>query len=316
MLTYTEDHFTIDRVAEALERRGARPIRIDTDQYPKQVQFTAELRRGRLTHVIRSRDLKIDSDEIRAVWLRHVAPPELSESLDPHYKNMCRNESQLALRMLFTTLSDVRWVNDLARTALAEMKLRQLHLAGSVGLQVPHTLVSNDPLLVREFFDRLDGLVVAKLLTGGSDGPDGTPMVLFTHDVGADDLIEADALRHCPMVFQERIPKRRELRVVFVDGDFFVGAVDASRSEAGKTDWRLARPEECRWEAIDLPPTVARNTTAFMEKLGLVFGAIDMIETPDGEHVFLEVNPSGEWGMLERDLGLPISGAIADALLA
>jgi hypothetical protein len=27
------------------------------------------------------------------------------------------------------------------------------------------------------------------------------------------------------------------------------------------------------------------------------------------------VNPGGEWGMLERDLGLPISEAIAEALL-
>ncbi|MEM8805469.1 MAG: MvdC family ATP-grasp ribosomal peptide maturase, partial [Cyanobacteria bacterium P01_G01_bin.38] len=33
-------------------------------------------------------------------------------------------------------------------------------------------------------------------------------------------------------------------------------------------------------------------------------------------HVFLEVNPCGEWGMLERDLGYSISGAIADALLS
>jgi hypothetical protein len=40
-----------------------------------------------------------------------------------------------------------------------------------------------------------------------------------------------------------------------------------------------------------------------------------LICTPAGEHVFLEVNPSGEWGMLERDLGLPIADAIAGALL-
>ncbi|NEO45670.1 MAG: MvdC family ATP-grasp ribosomal peptide maturase, partial [Moorea sp. SIO4A3] len=40
------------------------------------------------------------------------------------------------------------------------------------------------------------------------------------------------------------------------------------------------------------------------------------IVTPDGEYVFLEVNPTGEWGMLERDLGYPISDAIADALLS
>lgn len=40
-----------------------------------------------------------------------------------------------------------------------------------------------------------------------------------------------------------------------------------------------------------------------------------MICTPAGEYVFLEVNPGGEWGMLERDLCLPISEAIAVALL-
>jgi len=40
-----------------------------------------------------------------------------------------------------------------------------------------------------------------------------------------------------------------------------------------------------------------------------------VIVTPEGEHVFLEVNPLGQWGMLERDLGLPISQAIAEALL-
>lgn len=34
-----------------------------------------------------------------------------------------------------------------------------------------------------------------------------------------------------------------------------------------------------------------------------------------GEHVFLEVNPCGEWGMLERTPGLPIPEAIADLLL-
>jgi len=31
--------------------------------------------------------------------------------------------------------------------------------------------------------------------------------------------------------------------------------------------------------------------------------------------VFLELNPSGEWGMLERDLALPIGAALAEELL-
>jgi len=47
----------------------------------------------------------------------------------------------------------------------------------------------------------------------------------------------------------------------------------------------------------------------------LNYGAIDIILTPDGKHVFLELNPCGEFFWLERSPGLPISDAIADVLL-
>lgn len=117
------------------------------------------------------------------------------------------------------------------------------------------------------------------------------------------------------MMFQERIPKAMELRVAYVAGHVFVGAIDASRSAGGQTDWRRATAEECHWQRGDLPEDVTRRLAKLMNQLGLVYGAIDVIRTPDDDHVFLEVNPAGEWGMLERDLDYPISEAIADALL-
>jgi hypothetical protein len=70
-----------------------------------------------------------------------------------------------------------------------------------------------------------------------------------------------------------------------------------------------------RSEKAQLPAEVARSLNLLMTELGLVFGAVDLICTTGGEYVFLEVNPGGEWGMLERNLGLPISEAIAEALL-
>jgi glutathione synthase/RimK-type ligase-like ATP-grasp enzyme len=100
-----------------------------------------------------------------------------------------------------------------------------------------------------------------------------------------------------------------------VAGETFVGALDASGTSRGQTDWRRAAPGECQWQKAQLPAEVSSGLRALMSELGLIFGAVDLICTPSGEHVFLEVNPSGEWGMLERDLDLPISEAIADALL-
>jgi len=52
-----------------------------------------------------------------------------------------------------------------------------------------------------------------------------------------------------------------------------------------------------------------------VEALGLCFGAIDLIVTPDDDHVFLEVNPNGQWLWIEELTGLPISHAIADLLM-
>ena len=52
-----------------------------------------------------------------------------------------------------------------------------------------------------------------------------------------------------------------------------------------------------------------------MEYLGLNYGAIDLIVTPNGEYFFLEINPVGEFFWLELCPGLPISEAIANILL-
>jgi D-alanine-D-alanine ligase-like ATP-grasp enzyme len=53
-----------------------------------------------------------------------------------------------------------------------------------------------------------------------------------------------------------------------------------------------------------------------MAEFGLNYGAIDMIITPDGEYVFLEINPVGEFFWLEIfSPHFPISQAIAEILL-
>ncbi len=52
-----------------------------------------------------------------------------------------------------------------------------------------------------------------------------------------------------------------------------------------------------------------------MKTLGLCYGAVDMIITPENEYVFLEVNPSGQWGWIEELTGMKISKAIATLLV-
>ncbi len=65
-----------------------------------------------------------------------------------------------------------------------------------------------------------------------------------------------------------------------------------------------------------LPNDVAKRCVDLVAQCGLTYGAIDLILTPDGRYVFLELNSAGEYGWIEEMSGLPISEAIADFLMA
>ena len=315
LLTHSGDFYTIDLVAQALARMGVRPIRFNTDLFPSLIKISARAGDERATHFCTEGGEQTSVEEVRAVWARKLWSPRMTDDLDENYRSMCVSESVAALDGFLDALHSARWVNDLDRERAAENKQRQLRLATQAGLRVPRTLVTNDPGAARQFFAETDGQMVAKLLRPLHVSMDASKPFVYTNRVREQDLAGADALRHCPMVFQELIPKACELRVAWVAGKTFAGALDATGTSRGHTDWRRANPEECRWQQAQLPIEVANSLQTLMTELGLIFGAVDLICTPAGEHVFLEVNPSGEWGMLERDLGLPISEAIARALL-
>ncbi|WP_437276889.1 MvdC family ATP-grasp ribosomal peptide maturase [Sorangium sp. So ce375] len=318
LVSHSQDDFGIGRVAEALRRRGARPVRLDVDRFPRDITLSTALGPGGARRRLEDAGVEIDGDEISAVWLRRLWAPSLGEGIPEAYRDACVRESMAALTGWLSGLPARRWINAPAADERAQDKMRQLAAAASVGLRVPETVVTNDPAEVRAFFARLEGRVVAKMLTPFSTSLSGGAPFVFTHAVSEADLDALSGLRQSPMVFQERIPKARELRVACVDGRCFPGALDATRYEAIAVDWRHPDVSDAGigWEPDALPRDVEAQLGALLRALGLVFGAVDLIRTPDGRHVFLEVNPAGEWGMLERDLGLPIADALAEALLA
>lgn len=305
LLSHSEEPFCTERVAGALIARGARPLRIDTDRFPGELDLRAELEPGAAPCLVLGDEvLRVD-----AVWLWRLWPARQDERLDPAHREAALRESMTTLRGMLDLLADAAWIDPLDRNRAADNKTRQLRLAREVGLSIPPTLITADPAAARRFFAAHDGRVVAKLQTSlgyAMAGGGGLPTRLLRPA----DLDALAGLRHCPMVFQRYVDKALELRIAWVDGEALVGALDGA---ACGVDWRYE--STARWQPHSLPDQVHRRLAALMARLGLRQGAIDLIVTPAGEYVFLEVNPNGEWGMLERDLGLPIGEALAAALL-
>lgn len=305
LLSHGGEPFCTERVAGALRARGYEPLRLDTDAFPSSLSLSAELgpdAQPRL--LLDQREL-----DVAAVWLWRLWPPHIDAAVDAAHRDAIMRESSTTLRGLLDLLHARPWIDAIDPNRCAENKTRQLRLAAQLGLTIPATLITAEPAAVRRFFAAHAGEVVTKLqtpLAPSMRGGSGLP----TRRLRAADLDALDGLRHCPMMFQRSIAKQWELRIAWVDGRAFVGALDGRHCGV---DWRYE--STTAWQPYTLPAPVHERLARLMARLGLRQGAIDMIVDPSGDHVFLEVNPHGEWGMLERDLGLPIGEAIAAALI-
>ena len=86
-------------------------------------------------------------------------------------------------------------------------------------------------------------------------------------------------------------------------------------SADAKDDWRRHPSGGVRFVKEQFPDAESDLCINLLGKLGLQYGTFDFIETPEGEIIFLEVNPSGNYLWLEEQLGLPISNSIASKLV-
>ena len=95
-----------------------------------------------------------------------------------------------------------RWVNPPASASAFENKIKQLNLAEKVGFRVPKTIVTNDPVQVRDFA-RQCGPIVAKALFAPLLEGEKEDRFAFTTRVGAGDITDDAALAIAPTIFQE-----------------------------------------------------------------------------------------------------------------
>jgi glutathione synthase/RimK-type ligase-like ATP-grasp enzyme len=117
------------------------------------------------------------------------------------------------------------------------------------------------------------------------------------------------------MIFQAYVPKRLEVRVTVVGSAIFPAEIHSQQTHRTRHDWRRYDHGETPYLPHALPGHVAERCLRLVAELGLCYGAIDLVLTPDGRYVFLEINPNGQYLWIEHATGMPISGAVCDLLL-
>jgi len=317
IVTHSNDNDSVARVAEDIARKGGHTIRFDTDRYPTDVRLTAYYgmsgdERLTLTNEAGEFDLR----EVTAIWHRRLNfGAHLPAGLDRQLRHASLGEASAAAHGMLASLKAFR-MDHVRHIRHAENKQLQLQVARELGLETPRTLTTNDPRAARAFAKSCEGGVVTKMLSSFAIFEEGKELVVFTNPVKPEDLADLSGLSLCPATFQELLPKSLEIRVTVVGHRVMSAAIDSQISARAVHDWRRDGLRMLReWRPYQLPLGVEEKILRLMDYFSLNYGAIDIILTPDDRHVFLELNPSGEFFWLEHAPGLPISEAIADLLL-
>ncbi len=308
--------FHADLVIAELNRRSVPVMRFDTADFPLRATLIAHSQAGSWDGAIVTDNRAIEFDHIASIWYRRPTPFELDPTLSPSGQQFASAEARMALGGLLRSV-DCQWVNHPENMVSADYKPYQQKIAGECRLEIPASLITNDPGAVLDFFKRCKGEMIYKTLSGGMIvAESGEVVSIYTSRVTRDDLRdEASRVRYTACLFQELVPKQVELRITVVGEHVFPAEISYTHAERAAVDWRTAY-QDLQYGMYQLPQDIHHKCLELVHKLGLSFAAIDMIVTPDDRYVFLEVNPNGQWQWIERATGFPICETLVDLLVA
>ncbi|MBN1209753.1 MAG: hypothetical protein JXB05_33195 [Myxococcaceae bacterium] len=257
---------------------------------------------------------------VGAVWHRRPKEPEPAARVLASDRPFVRNEWSLfqkSFLALAEELTGALWVNNPRAAVEAENKLLQLRAARSVGLRVPETLMSNDARAIRAFIAR-HGRVVHKTFTPHMWRNTETGQLYNVNATLLDSSLSFDdaSVSMCPGIFQKYVEKVWDLRVAIIGDRLFPVRLRSTHGTAF-VDWRAyTYLPEMAADACELPDSCRRHLRELMNRLGLVFGCVDLVVDSDGDLHFLEVNQGGQFLFAEELVeSLPLLKAMC-ALLA
>lgn len=259
-----------------------------------------------------SEDICYKINQVQSVYYRR-APTIYDSNDDVRDKPYLINERRHFFEGIYLAIGICKWINPMFNTYAGERKLMQLSLANKLGLLTPKTLVTNKLANAISFLE-INKDCIVKPISHGLQQRGDEFYSIYTTQICLNDLLKLNLTEYfdTPLFLQEKISNKSDIRVTIVGETIFAVSIVKNNSE--DVDWR--RPEiDKEYNICKLPINIEKKLLQLNKSLGLIYSAIDLILSPNGDYYFLEINPVGEWGWLENEVGCNISDLLIKELL-
>ena len=309
-------------VIDILNRRRVPFFRFNTESLLTEYEFCWWANEHESDFILKNliNGQSIKGSEITAVWDRRPERPK--ELFISNTEEINKHNLQEALGFLYFLryyIKDIPSIGSIAWDRIASSKMLQYRMAQSVGLSVPKTIFTNRKHFVNSFFHGCPRLAVKPIDSSDVlDAKTEMDYIFYTQTLNGDQLqsVPEEAFSQTVSFIQSYIEKQFELRVTVVGQDVFAAKIDSQKYAKGQgaEDWRQAEDPDMFLSAFELKEEDQKKCIEVVTQLGLNFGCLDFVVRPDGELVFLECNPNGQWLWIELATKTPISESIANFL--
>lgn len=233
--------------------------------------------------------------EIKSFWFRR-GRFSFSNDYDTsisQFENFQQNELDKIIQLVYYKLNIIKHLNSIKNADVNKLIVNEV--ARKLDIKTPNDFIFSEFESIKEHFDNSKQTFITKPISSPMQSFDDFTIFNYAKLI---DLEKVKAEKFLPSLVQNYIEKKYELRIFYLDGEFYTMAIFSQKDNQTAVDFRdynYNKPN--RTVPFKLPITIENKLDALMKELDLNSGSIDMIITPDNEYVFLEVNPVGQFGM-------------------
>jgi ATP-GRASP peptide maturase of grasp-with-spasm system len=205
---------------------------------------------------------------------------------------------------------------NLGRPTFNLNRLIVLDIAKKNGLVVPDFNIVNSHEQLCKTTETFNGCVTKAIADGLVDVLGNNRFHTYT------ELVEEDLIEHptnytfFPSLLSSLVNKKKEIRTFYIDGDFYSMSINSQLDKQTMIDFRkynYSVPNKT--EPFNLPKEIETKMTSVFKELDLNCGSIDFIHDKNNNYIFLEINPVGQYGMVDRPCNYNLDKKIANYLI-
>lgn len=253
--------------------------------------------------------------DITVVWYRKfgfLTEYDLKLNLERDLLVYLYDEFKCLRDLILSLLKDKKWLFD---RSLKKSKLEVLEIARQCGLEIPKTIITTEKEKLNIFLKENNYNIITKSIAEAM-------VVYLTKKSAALSTTKITTVKgldnnFSPSLFQEYIEKEIELRIFYIMGKCYTMAIFSQSNSKTTLDFRAYDWEKPnRFIPYELSCELINTIDIFMKTLMLNTGSIDMIKSSkNGKYYFLEVNPSGQFGMTAFPCNYPLHKIVAQNLI-